>query len=78
MVCYAEAVGVNHGVLSLISGCESWYAMLSRFFVNHGVLCWCLEIMLCYAEVVVPNHGVLSLSSGFESWYSMLSSGCES
>ena len=78
MVCYAEAVVVNHGVLSLTSGCESWYAMLSRFFENHGVLCWWLGIMLCYTEVVVANHGVLSLSSGCESWYAMLSSGCES
>jgi hypothetical protein len=31
MVCYAEAVVVNHGVLSLTSGCESWYAMLSQW-----------------------------------------------
>ena len=29
MVCYAEAVVVNHGVFSLASGCESWYVMLS-------------------------------------------------
>jgi hypothetical protein len=26
--------------LSIIHRCESWYAMLSPVFVNHGLLCW--------------------------------------
>jgi hypothetical protein len=49
MVCYAEPVVVNHGVLCCAGGCESWCVMLSQW------LC----IMLCYAEPAVLNHGVL-------------------
>jgi hypothetical protein len=49
MVCYAEPVVVNHGVLFRASGCESWCAMRSKG------LC----IMVCYAELVVENNGVL-------------------
>ena len=36
MVCYAEQVFVNHGVLYTVpSGCESLCGMLSRVVVNH-------------------------------------------
>ena len=49
MVCYAEPVVGNHGVLCGVSDCESGCAMLSQW------LC----IMVCYAEPVVLKHGVL-------------------
>jgi len=47
MVCYAEPVIVNHGVLCWASGCASWCAML----------CQWLWMMLWYAEPVGGNHG---------------------
>ena len=49
MVCYAEVVLVNHGVLSLTIGCESWNVMLSQW------LC----IMASYSEPVIVNHDEL-------------------
>jgi hypothetical protein len=58
LVCYAEPVVMNHGVLCWASDCESWCAMLSQW------LC----IILCYAEPVVVNHDVLFCASGCESW----------
>jgi hypothetical protein len=62
MVCYAEPVVVNHGVLCWASDCESWCAMLNQW------LC----IMVCYAEPVVVNHGVLFWASGCESYIPLL------
>jgi hypothetical protein len=49
MVCYAEPVVVNHGVLFWVSCFESWCVILSQW------LC----IMVCYAEPVVGYDGVL-------------------
>jgi hypothetical protein len=49
MVCYAEPVVVNHGVLYSASGCQSWCAMLSQW----------LLIMMCYAEPVAVSQGEL-------------------
>ena len=49
MVCYAETMFVNHGVLYRASGFEAVCATLSQW----------LLIMLCYAEPVVVNHGEL-------------------
>jgi hypothetical protein len=49
MVCYAEPVIVNHGVLFCASRCEKWWAMLSQS----------LTIMLYYTEQVIVIHGVL-------------------
>jgi hypothetical protein len=48
MVCYAELVVVNHGVLYRASGCKSWCVLLNQW----------LGIIVCYAEPVVVNHGV--------------------
>ena len=49
MVCYAELVVVNHGVLCPASGCESWCVMLGQW----------LSIIVSYDEPVVVNHGML-------------------
>jgi hypothetical protein len=49
MVCNAEPVVVDHGVLYGVSGCESWCALLNQ---------WLLA-MLCIAEQVIVNHGEL-------------------
>ena len=49
MVCYAEPVVVNHGVLYGAIGCELSCAMMSQW----------LLFMVCYVEPVVVNHGVL-------------------
>jgi hypothetical protein len=51
MVCYAESVVVNHGVLCRVSGYESRSVKLSQW----------LLIMVCYAEQVVV---VIFLSRG--------------
>jgi hypothetical protein len=48
MVCNAEPVVVNHGVLCWASGCESLCAMLSQW----------LWVIVCNTEPVVVNHGV--------------------
>jgi hypothetical protein len=50
MVCYAEPVIVNHGVLFCARRCEPWWAMLRQN----------LTIMLYYTEPVIVIHGVLS------------------
>ena len=47
MACYTESVVVNHGVLYRVSGCESWFALLSQW----------LLLMVCIAEQVIVNHG---------------------
>ena len=70
-MCYAEAVVVNHGVLSLGSVCKS-FCFAEPVVVNLGVLfsasgceSWCAMmrqwfcIMLCYTESVVVNHVVI-------------------
>ena len=49
MVCDAEPVDVNHGVLCWASGCESSCAMLRQW----------LRIMVSYDEPVVVNRDVL-------------------
>jgi hypothetical protein len=53
MVCYAEPVGVIHGVIHGVlywgSGCESLYVILYQW----------LWIMVCYAVPVVGNRAVL-------------------
>jgi hypothetical protein len=63
ILCYAQPVVVNNGVLCWGSGCELWCV----------VPCQWLYIVLCYAEPVVVNHGVLCWASGCESWCAMLS-----
>jgi hypothetical protein len=63
ILCYAEPVVVNHGVLFWASGCESWCVILSLWF-------W---IMVSYDGSVVVNHGVLFWASGCESWCVILS-----
>jgi hypothetical protein len=63
MVCYAEPVVVNHGLLCWASGCELLCVILCQWLwilvyysglvvVNHGVLCWAqwLGIMVCYND----------------------------
>ena len=68
------------------SGCESWWAMLSKWLwiivryaepvvVNHDEVCCAsgLWIMVCYAVPVVVNHGELCSASGCESWWAILS-----
>jgi hypothetical protein len=87
MVCYAERVVVNHGVLWWASGCKSCRVRLSQWLwlwimlcyaepvvVNHIVLCWAsgCEPCLCYVEWVGVNHGVLCWASGCESWCEIL------
>jgi hypothetical protein len=86
-VCYAEAVVVNHGVLCLASGCESWYVMLSQWLwimvsydepvvVNHGVLWWASVMSHCelrWTKLVAVNHGVFCCASVCESWWVILS-----
>jgi hypothetical protein len=57
MVCYAEQVVVNHGLLFWDSGCESWFIMLSQWFL----------IMDCYVVPKVVNFVVLYCASGCES-----------
>ena len=47
MVCYAEPVVVNHGVLCGASGCESWCVLLSKW----------LLIIVYIAEEVILNLG---------------------
>ena len=49
MVCYAEPVVINHGVLCGATGCESWGAMMSQWWL----------IMVGHAEPVVVNLVVL-------------------
>ena len=68
---------VNHGELSLASGCESCCAMLNQWlwitvlFWASGRESWCiiqsqwLLIMSCYSEPMVLIHGQLC---GCESW----------
>ena len=63
MVCYAELVVVNHGVLFWASGCESWCAMIDQL----------VGFVVSYAEPVVVNHGELWLDSGCESCWVMMS-----
>jgi hypothetical protein len=63
MVCYAEPVVVNHGLLCWASGCKSLYV----------ILCQWLWIMVYYYELVVVNDVVLFWASGGESWYDILS-----
>ena len=63
MVCNAEPVVVNHGVLCWTSGCESCCVMLWQW----------LWIMVRYNEPVGVNHGVLLWGSGCESWWVMMS-----
>ena len=71
MVCYAEQVVANYGVM-LRQWCEPWCVTLNRVVVNHGELCFCsgceswcamksqwLCIMSSYDEQVIVNHGVL-------------------
>ena len=62
-MCYAEAVGVNHGVLYKTSGCESLYAMLSQKW----------GIMVNYDVPVVVNHDELCCASGCDPLCVMLS-----
>ena len=59
MVCNAQPVVVNHGVLCWASGCELLCALLRQW------LC----IMVGYAEPVVLNHCVIYWSSGCELWW---------
>jgi hypothetical protein len=87
MVCYAEQVVVNHGVLCLASDCESWCVMLSPVVVNRDLLCWVkwLWIMMWYTEssgweswCVMPNQWLWIVmyyddQSGYDSWCSRLS-----
>ena len=63
MVCNAQPVVVNHGVLCCGSGCESWWVIMTR---------WVL-IMVCYCEAVMVNHGVLCWTNGYVSWCAILS-----
>jgi hypothetical protein len=69
MLCCAEPVVLNYGVLCWASGCESLCAILSQ-------LLW---IMFCYADPVVVNLVVLCWTSGCESccvilnkWFSII------
>ena len=57
MVCNAEPVVVNHGVLCWASGCEFMCAILNRTVVNYVVLYWadCVLNMVCHAEPLVMN-----------------------
>ena len=86
MVCYAEPVVVNRGVLFWAIGCESWCAMLNQWLcimVCYAEACgcesWCvilrqwLWIMVCYAEPGVVNHSELWWASCLQSWCVMLS-----
>jgi hypothetical protein len=63
IVCYTEAVVVNHGVLYWASGCDSWYVLLNQW----------LWIVGNDTEPVVVNHGVICWANGCESWCVMLS-----
>jgi hypothetical protein len=51
MVCNAEPVVLNHGVLCWASGCEFMCAILNRTVVNYVVLYWadCVLVMVCHA-----------------------------
>jgi hypothetical protein len=84
-ICYAEPVVVNHGVLFCAIGCESWWIILSRMFVNHGLLYWgdnyesrCamlrrwLWIMMGYDEPSGCESYWVCRTSGCESWFIML------
>ena len=85
MVSSADPVLVNHSGVCCASDCESWWGLLSQWFVNHGVLCctsapeswrvilnqW-LCIIVSYAEPVVENHVLFYWASGCESWSVML------
>ena len=72
MVCYADPVAVNHGLLYCAKGFESWWVMLSKWLWTMlcyaelgGCESWCvmlsqwLWIMVCYSEPVVVTHSVL-------------------
>jgi hypothetical protein len=63
MVCYAEPVVVNHGVLFSSHMCEPWWGMLSQK----------LTIIVYYTEPVVLNHFGLCWNSDCESWCAMIS-----
>jgi hypothetical protein len=86
MLSYEVNVVMNYGVLCWTSGSESWWGMLSQWFVNHGMLWWAsdcdswcamlsqwLRITVLYAEPLVVNHGVFCCANGCESWCVMLS-----
>jgi hypothetical protein len=62
IVCNAEPVVVNQGLLYCAKRCESWRVILIQWLWN----------MVCYADPVVVNHGVLYWSSGCETWCAML------
>jgi hypothetical protein len=57
MLCYAEPLDVNHGVLYWASGYESLWVMLSQR----------LRIMVYHTEPVVVNHCQLCWASDCES-----------
>jgi hypothetical protein len=59
VVCNADPVVVNQGVVCWTSACDSWCVML-----------W---IMVSYNEPVGANHGVLLGGSACESWCALLS-----
>ena len=74
MFCYAEPVignqvvsvvpvGVNHGELCEVSGCESCCV----------IMCQYVWLMVRYAKQVVWNHGVLCCASKCDSCWVMLS-----
>jgi hypothetical protein len=54
MVCNAEPVVVNHGVIFWASGCEPWLGKMKKW----------LWISVCYVELLGVQYDVLCSASG--------------
>jgi hypothetical protein len=69
MVCYAEPVVVNHGLLCCTKGCELWRLILSQWLWIMVCTCSALFTMIHNQFLRITHHDSQSLAQDYTPWF---------